>query len=395
MAEFLGCLGPDWADHRLQGGTLKTRIGWTFEATAGGDAPSQTAYWLENDGSGGDYDIGQTESMTADDFVWYMVRGFKLRATSLTAGDTAKFLEVDVSADVLSLDWKQNTDTSHYVLSVQDGFGSADGATDIALGVTITVMMEFNGTNVKVWLNNDGSGTPEITYTTTKKPISKELQLGIAGDGNTPFHDFSGVAWHMSDAESDKRDPTGLEVHMLEGTSDGTDSDYDSDDGSGEATYTDVDLDGSDQVDDTPHWLILGANAGAQSADTTDPAESGVVLGANMRFVHRTNLLTKTVDTYAVVRDNTNTEEIQLANIDSTTFIGHVIRMPLAPDSGAWSAYDLALVEIGVRSVDTNGANDYMAGILLELASAALSPGAVALPPLLQVNQAVKRASLF
>ena len=391
MAEFLGCLGPDWADHRLQGGTLKTRTGWTFEATAGGDAAPQTAYWLENDSAAGDYIIGEAAAMTADTYVWYMVRGFKLRATSLTAADEAPLLVFPTAAGA-TLNWLQDTDSSHYVLQLVLAGVDSPGSTSIAVGDTITIMVEFNGTNVKLWINNDGSGTPELTVTSTIKPNAKTVSLGNASDGNTPFHDFSGVVWHMSDSEGDKRDPTGIEVHMLEGTSDGTDGDYSSDDANA-AVFGDVDLDGSDQVDDTPHWLILGANAGAQSADTTDPAESGVVIGANMRFVHRTNLVTKTVDTYIVVRDNTNSEEIQLANIDSTTFIGHVIRMPLAPDSGAWSAYDLANVELGVRSVDTNTANDYMAGILLEVASAALSPGVAG--PSLQVNQAVERASLF
>ncbi len=385
MAEFLGCLGPDWADHRLEDGAIKTRTGWTFEATAGGDAPPQTKYWLEEDGSGGDYVIGEAKVMTADTYVWYMVRAFKLRATSLTAADTAPFLLVDVSGGVVSLAWKQNTDTSHYVLSVNGFSSNVDGTTDIALGDTITVMVEFNGTNVKVWLNNDGSGTPEITHTTeTKKPINKVVTLGNASDGNTPFHDFSGVAWHMSDSEGDKRDPTGLEVHMLEPTSDGTDSDYDSDDGSGDATWSDVDLDGSDEVEVIKHWLGLAGQAWSQSADTTDPAESGIIIGANMRFVHRANTPVKTVTTFIVVRDNTNSEEVQAANIDDDTYNGHVIRMPLAPDGGAWSAYDVANVEIGVRTVDTNGAHDEMAGILLELASAAFSAKAFPFQPSIQ-----------
>jgi hypothetical protein len=135
---------------------------------------------------------------------------------------------------------------------------------------------------------------------------------------------------------------------------------------SNDATYVDVQLDGSDQIDTSIYWQAQGADAKKQMAEMETWTPSGNLLGIQTRLSGSANLASKVTDTWTRLHDGTAAAEQQNANLDDTIFRGRHFVWPTAPDGGAWTQTDLNNLKAGVRCVDTNTANNRWAALIVE-----------------------------
>ncbi len=392
--EGLNCFGPNYNDFRLtmQGRSSTTTTDWDLPATtnAGAHSPPGSSRWIEaNDGGTVlTFDLTLVDStFTLKDFVWYPLRAFRLQGT-IGSGQSSKIYGwFRAGTDGIGAFWRYSSAGKINIgIGRFDTGAAAWGSSEFTHDSDLSLLLEYDSvaSKARVYVND----TVEAETAAFIVPNTNgRIRLFQPEAGTNPLHYWSGFAHGQSDTETDRPKATTLFVHGLEGTSDGADSGpttgYDDQDGGDnhDATYTDVALDGSDQVEVTNYWVGSGAETWVQTVDTDDPAETNQLIIGVHRSVARAEVGAKTLNTWSRIQDDGNTLDLANINITNTNWLSICIRHLLAPDGGAWTAYnDSDKLEFGVKGASTNTDKDDWAGMIFELAEVE-SEGAAAGQP--------------
>jgi hypothetical protein len=320
-----------------------------------------------------------TGTLSASDEVKFLfshnsiTTGYYLKAVQ-ESGDTYK---IELWEQSLFSDTKRGTSNSTYTA----------GSTPDDIAVRIQTKTDVD--HVKVELN----GIIEIDVDTAL-PASGQWTgaiLGLEGNGTSQFVYFTHPAIWRGDSLADRPD-TDVEVYLIHPNGDGKSDEYGSDSDCSDASGTSTDWLLSSDAPNTASYLCeQGAAAGKEfSTLGTAAITSGKVLsGVVWRGYGQANTSGKTVDTYGMIRDDAatpNESEGQLSNLGNATWRGRVAVFVLPPDGDAnWDDFISSNVfnhasasehlEIGVRSVDTNEANDEWAAGVIEMVVVSDDPG--------------------
>ena len=268
----LNCFGPNHNDWRLalHAKAVNTLNDFDLPAitNSGAHSPPGSTRWIEADDGGTKTFLVLTlvdTTFTLKSFVWWAFRAFRLQGT----------IETGQSSKLFAYRAANNTDRHIYWRWSSSGkvnfglMGSDWGPNEFTFDADTSLLLEYDDAANKDRLyvndvleleitNNGGAAAPHT---------NGNISLYNPEAGTNPLHYWSGILHCQSNTESDRPKATTLFVHGLEGTSDGTDSDYGDEtyDGAGDtdqdAVFGDVDLDGSDQVETTFYWKAGGVDA--------------------------------------------------------------------------------------------------------------------------------------
>lgn len=390
--EGLNCFGPNHNDWRLAANStsVTTRTDWDLPllTNVGSHSPPGSNRWIEADDGGTVLTTEITNlasnTFTLRDYVWYPLRAFRGQG-SIGSGDTSSaYGYARAGGDFCRADWQYSSAGKvNWGISRDGGAASFAGSpTEYTWDADTSLLLEYDSVASKIRLYVNDVLEHEVASIAAAVPnISGRFDLFQPEMGTNPLHYWSGFAHCQSDTETDRPKATTLYVHGLEGTSDGRDQGsthpgppgpaYDDQAGGDnhDASWDDVNLDGSDQVEVTNYWVGSSAHTARSTVDTDDPTETNQLIIGVHRLVARAEIGGKTLNTWSRIQDDGNTSDAANANITSTTWISICIRHLLAPDGGAWTAYgDADQLEVGVLGTSANNDIDDWAGMLFELA---------------------------
>lgn len=370
VPELLMGFGPQHNDHLLEATSVALPTGWSFPAVTDGDsvAPPQTDRWLEIEDTAGSQALGPPRTFAAKTYVWLCIRAFRLSGT-LGIGQDQPFVTIPRDPfGTFNFHWVYASASTYNVrVTATGGFDETSG-TAYSVDTNLAIRVQWDGTDLKVWIN----GVLEVDAAEATYPDDARLTLGDPVAATGQEHYWSGIALTHSNSEAD-RPGTNVDADLLPLSGNMAAEDEYGDDGdctTDDATYTDAQLDGSDQVDTATYWCGRAAGALKQMAETTTvtPAEE-LWLGLMWRGACAAFVGSKTADTYARIHDGTNAAEKQNNNITSTDWTGRIHAFPTAPDGGAWTQTDIDNLKCGVRTVGTNDDNDFWAAMAPEFFS--------------------------
>ncbi len=233
----------------------------------------------------------------------------------------------------------------------------------------------MDGTNATFWVG----AVEEIKTAFTGKFNETRMNLGGPPTSGQQ-HYYSGLIMAVSDSEADRIDHTDIEILTIAEDGDwATEQGYgDNADCSGTAAVAaDVALSGSDAVDTSIYWCILGGNAGKQMNETTTvtiPAGGRDILGLHFAAVQNAFVAAKVVATFARLHDGTSSIEVELLNVAGTNFAHNAVVFTTAPDGSAFDQTDIDNLKHGIRSLSSNASNDRCAAIILEIVACSADP---------------------
>lgn len=377
----LGGWGPEANDWRMQQNNTSdaTKTGWSFPTTTDDAAsPPDGSRWIKVIDTATAQAIFPTEDFTADNYVWLCARGIRVRGTISSGDPTAILIRVQVTAGGTSFFIRRDrVSDSSYKFTADQGAFSETGSEVVNTDTTANIRAQWDGTNFRLWVN----GVLDIQAAYTSKPV--RTQIDLYPPDSSQQHYFSRGLLCMSDSESD-RPNTSVEMGMLQGNDNwASEQDYgDQADCTGaDGVYGDTTLDGSDQVDTSVYWCEEGGAAGQQMNEMETDTFTGTIVFAKWCAVQTTNVAAKTVDTNARLSDGTTAIEKANANLSSTDWVSRHKRFPDPPGGGTWES-DIASLKCGVSSPNTNGANDHLAALMLEVYAVGNDP-----PPAISPNK--------
>jgi len=136
--------------------------------------------------------------------------------------------------------------------------------------------------------------------------------------------------------------------------------------GDGSGTFSDWILFGHAPL--TTIWLCeLGGEAGQETSTFENLSVLTTPKLVASRALGGSSILSKTVETHHRMIQGGLLAEQENVNLTYNDWRGYHAMWPTAPDTGAWSAAKVNVLNVGIRSVDTNGANDKWAAYCLEV----------------------------
>lgn len=233
--------------------------------------------------------------------------------------------------------------------------------------VTHYLRVHCDGTNIRLWVDGDFS-SPEIVASYTEKP-----------DRSAVFYNPSGVVmyvagalWYGADTTQERPDPTGVEFQRLDPNANHKTDEYGNHadcaaNGAGDYSYWVL---VNDMVDTTTFNCELGGSKGEERSELTNAQAFGAtttIVGVAHRIAGSSNVSNKTVFVDLVLHDGVNRVAKQIGASLILQVRGRARAFEVAPDGGAWTEAKLNLLKAGVFSPNTNGANDHIPGLCVEV----------------------------
>lgn len=259
-------------------------------------------------------------------------------------------------------------------------YGTGTTALTVDTWYDIRTLLDNAGNAVTVWID-DTLEIDEAAFAV--EPNNAYFLLQGANSTGMTWHFSTGICMRSTEGETERpqRQPGAL---FLSPASDHDSTTFGNDDvacNDGAGTYTDWDDWASGNHDSTTTMVVeCGGNNGIEistlstaTIDTTLTVHGGCVATAS-----KANASGKSVATYQVLEDiTTNTRAEGLAhNLSGTNFQLNRTRFT-SPPAGSWSDYvngttfnhasATKTLGAGIRSVDTNGANDDHTALCVEL----------------------------
>ncbi len=374
--DFYGGFAPNFnTGYLVQGGAIPT--GYSLVATTTtGASPPRAARWLKVDDTSSAKLTLMTSSLgepAISPFMWDCITWRIEGSLGVGTSDPIFEIGVDGGDSVVRIWWVRSSADKWQVRATKTGGDTiiATGSTEYDHDTTVELRWQLDGTNIKVWVNR----TLEIdtAYTGTMKTgvFLRAYFIGTSG----VEHYICQHGRFGSNSESDLPD-SDVSVQGPVQNGQGPDDDYKDQaaGSSGDAEPADIDLDGSLDVDESIYWQGDAGAAWEQNVElTTVTKPSGfTVEGVVIRTASTSNIIGKTVSADHQLLDQVpNTVEETMSNLGSTNFGGRSTVHPAPPGGGDWDDFTLADLRAGVTTVDTNGAHDFHAALVVEVCSVA------------------------
>ena len=277
-------------------------------------------------------------------------------------------------------------DLGKYIWRVYDEDSSVvrlSGTTLFSRGTYQEIRIDQDRTNWTLWVDgvNEGSAA-DINVV-----VNTQLDLASGpSDGTNNDLRYRGMGIRMSADEADRPDVSSITYGACyPGGNDG---------GSGQNQYSDTACSAADDNGDYTEWDDW-ASGSADDATSFNCGPGGTaereistlvnVTVANVASIYvrarmRASLATKTVQTFTIERDGSGNEQ-EKANDNVTsdnwrTRVGHYFDTD--PNGDPWNQTRLDALRLGVRTLDTNGANDQWTAIFAEAWGMTTDPPPVA-----------------
>ena len=365
-------------------------------------APDQGNYFLKcttND-AGTFFRNTGSNSITPKSFVWLVLRQYTLTYDSWGAtGESAGIIGAGATNSVPSFLVAKKSGTIDYTVNIK-GTGATIFATSESVytsGTELTLLMEWNGTNIKVWIN----GRLEITYADTWQPLHDRIITSGNVNITTPVRLWRGAMLCDSNSESD-RPGTLVEVIQMDPNANGTDAEWGSHTDctastSGDYTYWDDYTSGGTPNENTDYNCGEGNTDVEETSHLTAPSfTSGHTIdGVKYYCWAKANIADKFVPIYSRLRSSSSVSDISLGYLTTTAWVARREIYDTPPGGTTWAS-ELAALEAGITrgSLADDEANIHVTALALEMFAVDNQP-----PRLfdegLNINQSVKRGSFF
>lgn len=322
-------------------------------------------------------------------FRWGCVKAFRFTGTFGSVGDRVEVFRI---GDTIRMRFFLlcTTDTSHYKWEVREGTTGdgnliGTGSTEFVVGNTFRPLrLETDGTTVTLEVDNSqefaATNATEIQTSAIALVVSANLQNGQT----VTIHN---VQICQSDTGTDRPDPDGMTGGTITLTGDKVSSEYgivgnpSCTDGAG--TYTEVnDWETGDADDATTGNCMAGGAAGREVSELSDPTTTDLY-GVQVWSRATASIAGKTVAWDIILEDTAgNIRSIAQDNlaVDSWRNSGSG-GYGSGPNITGWTQAVLHDSGVGVRSPDTNGANDHHTAIMVEWLGIGAAPDVAAERP--------------
>ncbi len=371
VAVYRAGLGPTFLEVKMlaTNGALFSGMECVATTDADGASPPVTnCYWIREITTFAlAFEVGPGgAAVTPLGFEWPVIEAHRVEGTLSAAGSEEHVCRFDMDGGggscILKFDPLSSGTFRHHLLQVggNDDFGSTfDTSTNYSL------RFQFDGTNIKLWVN----GVLDITIASSDKPTRFFHSGSTLPSGVKQY--WCGLCWRGSNDEADRPNTT-LTIEGLNPASDNETADYGDQadcitDGVGQ--WQDWDDDGADDSDTSIYLCELGGANGIETSELDNLTMTTPKLVV-VRQLGADNVGGKTVSTWCRILDGDGTPnviEIQHTNIGSLSFRGFSRAFPTAPDGGAWTQAEVNDLKAGIRTVDSNGSNDHWAMMRVEV----------------------------
>lgn len=380
-----GSHNNDMRLHQNTGG-VKAPGGWTFPTQTDDAVTAAAAFggtrWIRADNTSvTEVDFGTLDAVTPKDYQWPCIHPFRLSGT-LGAADQDRFIRfVGALGGVSYLEWDYVTASTFKVLLTATGARTLRGtsSTTFSVDTNLDIRIQRDGAVFRMWVGVDGGALAlEMEVSPWLGYVESESCLLYAPTSATQEHYWGFGIICQSDDIAD-RPNTAVEMQERQGASDwATEQEYGDDvdcsAGSTDATYTDVNLDGSDEITEpTPGWCEDAGEAGKQMSEMADLASgfTGTILGI---FHHAAGNNSggagKTVATNARIHDGTAADEKANANLSAATPVNRQHWWADPPGAANWEAViktASSTLRAGVSSDAGNNDLDGWTGMVVEV----------------------------
>lgn len=326
---------------------------------------SEGSYALHHDDTAGNHKTVMiatlmiTTALTAT-YRWLCLALFNWTGT-LTTNNVFEFLAFVTSSGTRYLR-AQATSTTAYEVALYSSGGSelVAYAGSFTAGTDYSIRIETNGSTLKVWMD----GSLLLTYATSET-LTGPMDAVTRQDGLSSGESAEWAGGYLRESSSeDDRPGVNVAAYRIDPTGDDTSSYYGDEGtcGDGSGTYDDWnDWDAGGTADDDTAFICgVGGDNGTElssmSTETISNVGNCVVVQVTREKV---NVGSKTVDIYYRIEDaSANSQEINTDIGFATAWSPIRVTFDVAPDGGTWTQGDIDALLMGVRTVDTNGAND-------------------------------------
>jgi len=257
-----------------------------------------------------------------------------------------------------------------YKVALVDLTGAAQGTstTEYASNVDITIRVQWNGSEAKVWIN----GLLEITVATTGRPTTGQMILWwLASDMATVTKYWGVYSVATSDTEAD-RIGTNLRRGRLDPTGDTTEDDFGQQGAScvaGDATFSNWDDYAGGGAPDDATTFNCGATLGTKQVSSLSTVTvADVVLGVAARYWAHANIGDKGhVQLLARLKYAGNAIDAADPLEASATWVGWAEWFSTPPGGGAWSQTIIDGLECGCSRFGSAAANLDVSAMAVEV----------------------------
>lgn len=357
-----------------------TPTGWSIDTSTDQDAhgPSQGTYFAKAVSGAGDKVGTATPTVTPGTYVCLSLRDYVIEGT-LDSGTPTPLrfiaLRLNVVVNEVYLEVLP-VSASTWKLRVTHDAGRTligDGSTVLNTNDMTDFRLEVGNGRAKAWANGNLEVDEAYSETMTR-PAIQLLGSDLSGD-LVSYWSRAYVCDYSSQAD---RPGTDVECKRADGTSNwATEDEYGShtDCTDTSASWINILLDGSDQINTASYWC-RGANNSKQMMEVSDLTFTGDPELVVPRAIMRSNAAAKTVNVWFRAHDGSNIEEY-IRNIASEDWHTVSAALTIAPGGGRWQDFTFSGLKLGIRCVDTNGAQNHIAAYIAEVLSVDDDPGPV------------------
>lgn len=325
----------------------------------GASPPVNNCYWIQEITTTF-FDVGPGSAFVALDYEWPVIEAHRIEGTTQAAQSEERVVEFELDA---GNDVRLNYDplagsTFRYRLSQIGGGASAYGASGRATSTNYSLRFQFDGTNAKLWVDD----VLDISIAVSGKP-TLFFHLGSTLPAGVEQY-WCGLCWRGSDTESDRPNTT-LTIEGPNAASDNESAQYGGQAGAGvdcsdaaKGLWSNWDDDGADDSDRTIWNCTAGGTNAVETShfDTVNMSDPKLV---QIRYLSRGSIAAKMVETYArIVNGTPVVSEVEHINIGDGNWRGNSRAFPLDANGDPWTKLRVNDTRAGVRSVNTNTAND-------------------------------------
>ncbi len=321
-------------------------------------------------------------------FRWGCVKRFRIQGVFGSVGDEVEVFRI---GDSLRMRFFLvcTTDTSHYKWRVKEGTGGGNtigtGSTEFAVGLTFfhDIRVETDGTTVTLEVN----GAQEFAATNGTEIQGSAIALFVSVNlQNGQTVNVHNIQICQSNTGTDRPDPDGMTGGILTLTGDKVSSEYGgnpADCAGGTGTYTNWnDWETGDADDGTTLNCELGGEAGREVSAMSDPTTTDLY-GVQVWSRAIASVAGKTVAWNIILEDTAgNIRSLAQDNLAADSWqnsgsggFGN------GPNITGWTEAVLHDSGVGVRSPDTNEANDKHTAIMVEWFGIGAAPAVTAERP--------------
>lgn len=340
---------------------IQTDFTFLTATTQDGVAPPQGTRWL-----GGSGRTSVLQSITAKAYQRVLVRAHRVEASPGAGAAAGRMAFYDSGNNVLAVGAVESNGKIKYRFTAAASV-VATGTTEYPLSANHTLIWLLDGTNWTLYVD----GVSELVYATAIKIQKRRIEVTEAGGSAKGY--WRGCVLIQSDTAADLDLGSLVGGDHSSGASDwATEQEYGNNGncgaGSTAGTYTDVQLDGSDQVSTASFWCEVSAESGKQMSELDNPTvpAGATSLGVICRSCQALSAANKTLVTYQRLHDGTNALEIQNESLVVTAWEGRQQVFATAPDAGAWNPTKYNSLKAGLRRVSGEPTNDHCAAFEVE-----------------------------